>query len=174
MSKEWFGCIAWFAVCACALAASANLQVMTRFGPGPGLFIRVLAFTMLGLAVLQAIGLLMARRRTVLAKPTPEDPAALLNADEADEPIILTRPGMIRFAALIATIFAYGALLEPLGFLVATVCLTFLTLVLLGRPYLRSAAESVVAVVIAWLVFGQLLDVNLPRAAFAPLLAIGL
>lgn len=174
MSKEWVGCIAWFAVSAGALVASADLQVMTRFGPGPGLFIKVLAFTMLGLAVLQAIGLLMTHRRTVLARPTPEHPAALLNADESDDQFVATRSGVIRFAALTMTIFAYGLLLEPAGFLVSTVVLTFMSLVLLGRPLRRSMVEAVIAVVVAWLVFGIMLGVNLPRAAFEPLAVFGL
>jgi len=44
----------------------------------------------------------------------------------------------------------------------------------LGRSASRSAIEAVMAVVVAWLVFGQLLGVNLPNAAIAPLAAIGL
>lgn len=174
MIKEWVGCIAWLAVSVAALGASAELQVMTRFGPGPGLFIKVLAFLMLALAVLQAAGLLMALRRTVLAKPTPEKPTTLLNTDENDDHFVVTRSGALRFAALMATIFAYGLLLEPVGFFVATVGLTFMSLVLLGRSPRRSMLEAVIAILVAWLVFGQLLGVNLPRATFAPLSDFGL
>lgn len=171
--KEWIGCAAWVGLSIAVLIAGADLQIMTRFGPGPGFFLRGLAIVLLGLAVVQAVTLFSGRNRVVAhAAPSPENPAAILDMDEGDGPLDVTPGTVLRFVLLAAALFAYGALIEHLGFLVATTALCWAAMTLLGRKPLRSLLESAVAILIAYFVFSHLLGVNLPAADIAPLAAL--
>lgn len=175
--KEWFGCAAWIVFSVGILVASSDLQIMTRFGPGPGFFLRVLAIALLLLALVQAVMLFIGHRRmaaAVRAAPSAGNLGALLNVDEDEETIAADRPSLIRFALLSAAMFGYALLLEPLGFLVSTTALAWAALVLLGRNPWRSLVEAVIAIVAAQLLFGNFLGVNLPSASLAPLAALHL
>ena len=176
--REWIGCAIWLVFAIAVLTASADLQVMTRFGPGPGFFLRVLGIVLLGLSLVQALTLVLARRRgapgSASPQQAPETLVAILEADEEDKPMAVDRRSLIRFGLLALTLFAYGLLLEPLGFLSSTTALAWASMALLGRPVLRSLIESIAAIVIAYLLFGHVLDVNLPAAHLAPLKALGL
>jgi putative tricarboxylic transport membrane protein len=174
--KEWFGCVAWIAFSTAVLVGSSDLQIMTRFGPGPGFFLRVLGFVLLAIALVQAVTLFIGHRRVAAhpAGPSPDNLAAILDTDENEETIEADKAGTIRFFLLAASLFGYALLLEPLGFMVATTLLAWSAMVLLGRRPGRSLVDAVVAIVVAHLLFSSLLGVNLPDASLAPLAALHL
>lgn len=172
--KEWFGCAAWIIFATAILIGSSDLQIMTRFGPGPGFFLRVLGLVLLAIAIIQALTLFIGQRRAKIEAPSPGNLTAILDADENEETIVADRASTIRFILLAVSLFGYALLLEPLGFTVATAALAWCAMVLLGRRPLRSLVEAVVAVVIAHLLFSGLLDVNLPDASVAPLTSLHL
>lgn len=172
--KEWLGCLAFMTFAVGVLVVGADLQVMTRFGPGPGFFLRGLAYVLIGLVVIHAATLLLARRESTAREAKPGHPDGILFRDEDEEDFIVPKDAPWRFAALAAAMFAYAFAIESLGFLVSTSLLCFAAMTVLGRPPLRSAIESVIAIVAAWLVFGRLLGVNLPAASLQPLANFGL
>jgi hypothetical protein len=168
--KEWLGCLAFLTFAVGVLIVGADLQVMTRFGPGPGFFLRGLAYVLIGLVLVHAATLVLTHRRKTVREATPDHPEAVLFRDEDEEPLIAPKDAPWRFGGLAAAMFAYAFAIERLGFLVSTTLLCFAAMTLLGRAPLRSAIESVIAIAVAWLVFGRLLGVNLPSASL-PLLA---
>ncbi|MGV3650734.1 MAG: tripartite tricarboxylate transporter TctB family protein, partial [Devosia sp.] len=164
--REWLGALGFLAFALGVLVVGANLQVMTRFGPGPGFFLRGLAFVLIGLVLIHALTLVLGRRRRLqAAEATPDHPEAVLFRDEDDEPLIAPPGAGWRFAALAGAMMAYALLIERLGFLVSTTLLCFVAMTVLGRPWLRSAIERLTAILVAWLVFGQPLGVTLPSAS---------
>ncbi|SFZ86042.1 Tripartite tricarboxylate transporter TctB family protein [Devosia enhydra] len=172
--REWLGALGFLAFAVGVLAVGANLQVMTRFGPGPGFFLRGLAIVLIGLVLIHALTLVLGRRRVQAAEATPDHPEAVLFRDEDDEPLIAPPGAGWRFVALAGAMMAYALLIERLGFLVSTTLLCFVAMTVLGRPWLRSALEALVAILVAWLVFGRLLGVNLPSASLPPFSMLGL
>jgi len=174
--KEWFGCVAWIAFSTATLIASADLQIVTRFGPGPGFFLRVLSIVLLALGLIQALLLFLGQRRAAKSHdgPSPENLTAILDTDENEEVLKGDKASTVRFFLLAVSLFGYALLLEPLGFMVATVALAWSAMVLLGRRPLWSFVEAVVAIFLAHLLFSNLLGVNLPTASLAPLASLHL
>lgn len=173
--KEWLGAAGFFAFAVGVMIAGANLQVMTRFGPGPGFFPRGLAWVLVGLVAIHVLTLVLGRRNKARpAEPSPDHPEGVLFRDEDDEPLIAPPGSGRRFAGLAGAMLAYAVLIERAGFMVSTTLLCFVAMTVLGRPPLRSAIESVIAIILAWLVFGRLLGVNLPSASYPIGSALGL
>lgn len=169
--SDWLGVAAGAAVAAAVLASTWHMTVIGAFGPGPGLFPRVVAFALLAISLVHAVLLL---RRPVAGEAAPavseEAPAADVPRPEAGEEPAAQWGGYLRFAAMSASMFVYALVLERAGFLLATTFLAFMALWLLGRRPLRALVEAVVAVVVLRFAFGHLLGVPLPPSAI-PLFA---
>jgi Tripartite tricarboxylate transporter TctB family len=150
---EWVAAAAWMLVGIGTLVASIPLESFTRFGPGPGFFLRGLAAVLIGLAVLKATGL-------VRAAMTGRSREGLVGAEgRRIEPW-----NALRFVSLSGALLGYALLLEWLGFLAATTALCWATLVILHRPPLRAFLESLVAAVLVRTAFSTLLGVPLPTS----------
>ena len=93
--------------------------------------------------------------------------AAVLFARPAAEPVVWPPRAVAgRAAALVAALLAYAALIEPLGYLIAT-SLTMLALSLLfGGGPLRSAVAGVALVAALYLLFYSALGLHLPPLPF--------
>jgi putative tricarboxylic transport membrane protein len=114
--------------------------------PGTATFPRMLAGALLALAVLQ-----------------------FLRPGEMED---LPRGGAaIRVSAIVALLLVYAVVLEPLGFMLATMLFLAVALVLAGARSLLSLTLIPVGVSFAlFYVFNQLLSVSLPRAFLEGLL----
>lgn len=161
--------VAGAAVAAAALASSWHLSVMGAFGPGPGLFPRVVGIALLFISLLHALLLL---RRTRIAPLTAAESDAVAAVDQP--PAGGAWAGPARFVAMSASMFVYALVLETAGFLLSTTLLAFVALCLLGRRSLRALVEAVVAVVVLRFAFGHLLGVPLPPAEIPLLNGLGL
>lgn len=169
--------LVWLALAGLTLWLAARLSGQAQFGPSPAFFARYLSFALLALAGIRAIGLAVAavaasggeamRRRQWQSTVGELDPPA----DEADT--VLRRPGL-RFAVLVAALFAYAFLLEILGFILATAALGFITMTMLGRRPFRASIECAVGSVLLWYGFTNLLGVPLPGSSIGILRALGL
>jgi putative tricarboxylic transport membrane protein len=75
-------------------------------------------------------------------------------------------PGAVRFGAALA---AYVALLEPVGFLIATFVFLATTMIALGeRSALRAGVVAAAATISLWALFERLLAVLLPKGVLGP------
>lgn len=126
-----------------ALVHGRGLPFGTIAAPGPGFFPRVLATALAGVASL-LLGRAVAARAAVAGPPVPPD-------------------ARIRLTAVVGALFAFTAVLEPLGFVAAT----FLLMVVLFRVVERHrwtivVAESAAAAVASHVLFKTWLGVRLP------------
>lgn len=173
---EWAGVAGAAAVAVAALASTAHLTVLGSFGPGPGLFPRIIGIALLLIATVHAAYLL---RSTLAARSAR---AGSAGEGERKGPTLVAaeappRPGRgaaARFVAMSASMFIYALVLETLGFILTTIALAFTALCLLGRHPLRAFVEAVVAVLCLWVLFGHFLDVPLPPSDLPFLRAMGL
>ncbi|APE44614.1 hypothetical protein BOO69_15230 [Sulfitobacter alexandrii] len=69
-----------------------------------------------------------------------------------------------RLGAMVALLFAYAELYEPLGFIVSTTLFGAVVARMLGATWVRSALFGVAAGVLGWLLCVELLDLNLPES----------
>jgi hypothetical protein len=172
---DWIALLGWALVIVVVLAATAPLDAFTQFGPGPGFFPRALTIALAALVLVQA---------AVLAKSNVSGKGDS-GGDKTAAPPITTAvndpwattsraAAMVRVAALIACLFAYAVLLEILGFALATAGLGFSVLALLGRPFLRAVAESLIATLVLRFAFNTLLNVQLPESGVGFLRSVGL
>jgi putative tricarboxylic transport membrane protein len=111
--------------------------------PGPGFFPLVVATTLAGVSLI-LLARAVASRPAPVAVPVPPD-------------------ARLRLAAVVAALFAFTAVLEPLGFLAAT----FLLMVVLfrvveGHRWTIVVAESAAAAVASHVLFKTWLGVRLP------------
>lgn len=167
--SDWLGVAAGAAVAAAVLASTWHMTVIGAFGPGPGLFPRVVAFALLAISLVHAV--LLLRRPVAGEAVSAETPAAdAAPAEAGTAQGAASWGGYLRFAAMSASMFAYALVLERAGFLLSTTFLAFMALWLLGRRPLRALVEAVVAVVVLRFAFGHLLGVPLPPSAI-PLFA---
>jgi putative tricarboxylic transport membrane protein len=67
-----------------------------------------------------------------------------------------------RATVVVAGLFSYAAVLRPLGFIVSTTCLLVLVSVLFGGRFSRSVVFALAFSVVTFLVFRQLLVLDLP------------
>lgn len=128
-------------------AAAVALRVGTPIDPGPGFF-----------PLLGAVGLI-APSAALLVQTR-------LGRNTGGEPF-----GEIRRPAMLAAALAgYVAILEPLGYLAATVLAAAAILRVLGvTSWVRLATASVLLPVVTWLLFARLLGVELPAGRLVPL-----
>jgi hypothetical protein len=173
---EWGAILGWALVIVVVLAAAIPLDAFTQFGPGPGFFPRALCVALAVLVVAQAavlarshvghsgIGDQNVNRATAANDTTLDDDGARRSRHGA----------VVRFTLMVACLFAYAVLLEPLGFVLATAALGYSILVLLGRPPLRALAESIIATLVLRFAFATLLNVQLPESGVEFLRSIGL
>lgn len=85
-------------------------------------------------------------------------------SETKEEP--LYKPGVIRFAIIIAMTVAYILLIRSLGFAVVTLLYTFAALYLLGSKKLSfNAVFAVLSTLVLVLIFGRFFGITLPRGA---------
>ena len=126
-----------------------QLRYWTPLGPGAGFFPLWLA----GILALLSLGMIAQAR---FGSPV---------AAEENEP--LTRPAVLRVAAVVAALCAVAALMEPLGFRITMSLFLFLLLALLGGQRLWLAALIALAGGIGGhALFDGLLGVALPIGRF--------
>ena len=123
-----------------AIVEGRSLPFGTIASPGPGFFPLTVAVAFAGMAVL-----LLVRRQT------------------AEVPLAWPPGARLRLLAVVAALFAFTALLEPLGFLAAT----FLLMLVLFRVVEQHRwaiviAEAVAAAVASQVLFKTWLGVRLP------------
>lgn len=172
--KEWFGVAFWLAIATVALVGSQGLAITTRFGLGPGFFIRGLSFVLIGLALVQGLTILFeGRGRKTVIDAADASLGDILDAEDEPEIEASTRT-ILRFSALAASLFIYGFIIEQIGFVLSTVALCWVAMVVLGRPPLRSLVEAGIAIVATRILFADLLGVLLPTARIPFLASMGL
>lgn len=154
---------AWIVFSVAVLFFSGHLAAFNRAGnPGPGFFLKGVGFVLLALAIVRLLTIL----GLGFARPAPE------SATEGEEPIRLVNAAKV--LAMGVALTAYAALMPTVGFLVATALLCTITLILVGRPPVRSLLEAVIAAIIIRYAFERGLGVPLPDAQLAFLAALGL
>ena len=159
---EWLAVLGWFAVGFGVLAATADLDIETRFGPGPRFLSVFLSIPLLLLAAVQAFAL--ATNRPASSSGPVDD-------------LVGSTPGSgreaARFLLLAGSLFLFAVFFETVGFLIATALLAWSALVLLGRPLLRSAFEGAAAALLFHWSFSSLLGVPLPVSPLPLLNSLG-
>ena len=123
-----------------AIVEGRSLPFGTIAAPGPGFFPLTVAVALAGMAVL------------LLVRPQPAAP-----------PLAWPPGARVRLLAVVAALFAFTAILEPLGFLAAT----FLLMLVLFRVveehrWAIVVAESAAAAVASHVLFKTWLGVRLP------------
>jgi len=137
----------------------APLQTFTRFGPGPGFFLKSLSAILLILAALQGLALIWNAHASGESAGGGREYGHETSAAAPD----MDSWSIVRFLLLSAVLLGYAWLLPVLGFLVATTGLCWATLVLLGRRPLRALLEAVIAAVLVRYAFTAGLGVPLPE-----------
>jgi len=168
-----------------AAASGAVLILASDFpetngtGPGPGLFPTLVGIGLLCLSAIRIAQLTLSARRgrqaAAQVTPAPDDvDTEAPRETEADRASPAQLTSVVRFVALSLAQFAYAYLLPLLGFVIATTCLAFALLVILGRRPVRSLIEAVVAVTLLYLAFASGLGVVLPMSTIPWLANLGL
>ncbi len=135
-----------------------------RGGPGSGFFLKSLAALLILLVLVRAVSLWREGRRQV--------GTSAANESEPRQGFEAANVG--RFLLLVLSLTLYATLLPTLGFLVATSALCWASLMLFGRPALRSLIEAVVGTVLVQIAFTHGLGVPLPETTVALLRGLGL
>jgi hypothetical protein len=159
--SEKLAVVAWIAVGVGVQVLGAPLAAFTRFGPGPGFFLKALSAILIILAVLQGMALVQQKR--VPAAAGPDETARKPGRALRETGPAATRSGMLRFVLLTVTLLAYVYLLPLLGFVIATSGLSWAALMFLGRHPGRALVEAAIAVILLHYVFTVGLGVPLPQ-----------
>ena len=139
-----------FGLATFAWVAARDLSLGTLHQPGPGFFPRSLAALLAGLA----LALLL---RGLVADPG----GSALRWPE--------RAGSRRVAAMLAALLGYVLILEPVGYLLATLALFLLLLRTVGRQgWPTTLAVALCAAFGSHLLFVRWLMVSLPAGVWAP------
>lgn len=154
---ELLAIFAGLVLAAAILLGSWQLETYTRFGPGPGFFLRGLSLLLILLALLHLVLVVRAGRprhggAATIDDGSPGPPAAA---------------GVARFAGLALVLLLYARFLTDAGFILATSLLASATLALLGRPPWRALVEGGLATLLTYYVFETLLEVPLPAGRLA-------
>ena len=178
---EWAAAILLAAAAGVVLILTSGFPESNGTGPGPGLFPTLVGTGLVCLAVIRMAQLALSLRpqkghRSTQVDPTPADTAVgqtppLAGVDRAGP---VDRTSVVRFVALSLAQIGYASLLLVLGFAIATTCLAFALLVILGRRPVRALVEAVVAVTLLYLAFAPGLGVVLPTSSLPWLASLGL
>jgi putative tricarboxylic transport membrane protein len=84
-----------------------------------------------------------------------------------ERPAWPSRPAWLRAGILCVSLVAYGYLLEPLGYLVATTAVMVVLGALFGGPPARNALAALCVVVLLYFLFSSLLGLYLPAFPFS-------
>jgi Tripartite tricarboxylate transporter TctB family len=141
----------------------APLATFTRFGPGPGFFLKSLSAILLILAALQGLALVKNARASGEPAGAGGQPGPRHEASAAPAMPDMDPGSIARFLLLSVVLLGYAWFLPLLGFLVATAGLCWATLVLLGRRPLRALLEAVIGAVLVRYAFTAGLGVPLPE-----------
>jgi putative tricarboxylic transport membrane protein len=134
-----------------------HLTYYTRLGPGPGFFPFWLALLMGALAAIWFVQLWL--------RPLPGRAIDF----------IPSRAGVLRIAALVLAVAAFGLLLDKVGFSVLMFVFLLFLLVALGRQnVVVTLAVSILGSFGIHYVFSRYLNVHLPASAFDFLRTLGL
>lgn len=145
MRVSWFMLAAIAVVTAVAVVRGLQYGVWTNAEPGPGLF-PLLAGSLIAIA---APAVVLEMRRAPAGEPGPDDESV---------------PTPATLATFIAVALAWPLLLEPLGYVVASLLAMLVLLLRGGVGWKLSAVIAVAAVGASYLLFDTLLEVPLPGA----------
>jgi hypothetical protein len=155
--------LAWISLALGVQVLGAPLEMFTRYGPGPGFFLKSLSAILLLLAILQGAVLVGAAK----ASPTAESPDGPTGHGPDYEALSTSQPAgfrsIVRFVLLTCVLLGYAWFLPILGFFFATSLLCWATLTLLGRHPFRALVEAVIAAFLLRYAFTAGLGVPLPQ-----------
>lgn len=133
---------------AVAVALSMKLPLGTALEPMPGLMPLVASVFLLVISLIQVV-------------------ISLRNTEEFDS----VGENWKRPAALVVGLFVYTFALDPLGYIIATFCLSILIMKILEpEAWVEPILVSIGLTTFSYVLFDRLLDVNLPEGPLAALL----
>lgn len=153
---DLFTGIAFIALSVFLFWASFGIRDFTSIGVGAAFAPRLVAVLFLAVGITMVVG--------TFSVPATTDEAPDAAPGDAMAPAAFG--GLPGVAATVALMFAYGALIEPLGFVASSVIYVFLQTLLLNksadRPYWLFLLTSLIPVVAVYLLFVHVFGITLP------------